>query len=174
MGLSLEIDKFTPCLIRKSTGEIVNTNYSIAGKSELKALNKKGWKFNWRSKDLDNSIVFKLCLEHNDEPQGLIAVTDYPRDKALYINIAESAPHNIGKEKQFEGVGGHLFAIAANESFKRGYNGFLFLDAKNIELVTYYQEKFGATLLGMPHPYRMFIDEENANKLLEIYTLKGE
>lgn len=41
MGLSLEIDKFTPCLLRKSTGEIVNTNYSIAGKNELKALNKK-------------------------------------------------------------------------------------------------------------------------------------
>lgn len=132
MGLTLEIDKFTPCLIRKSTGEIVKTNYSIAGKSELKALNKKGWKFNWRSKDLDNSIVFKLCLEHNDEPQGLIAVTDYPRDKALYINIAESAPHNIGKEKQFEGVGGHLFAIAANESFKRGYNGFLFWMRKTL------------------------------------------
>lgn len=52
MGLSLEIDKFTPCLIRKSTGEIVNTNYSIAGKSKLKALNKKGWKFNWRRMSL--------------------------------------------------------------------------------------------------------------------------
>lgn len=92
----------------------------------------------------------------------------------LFISTLPKAHRIILEKKQFEGVDGHLFAIAANESFKRWYNGFLFWDAKNIELVTYYQEKFGATLLGMPHPYRMFIDEENANKLLEIYTLKGE
>lgn len=174
MGLSLEIDKFTPCLVRKSSGEVVNTKYSIADTNELKFLTKKGWKFNWRSKDLKDSVVYKLCLENDTEIQGLIAVTDYPRDRALYINIAESAPHNFGKDKQFEGVGGHLFAVAVNESVKKGYDGFLFLDAKNMELVSYYQEKFGATLLGMPHPYRMFIDEESAKKLLEIYTLKGE
>ncbi|HAS38581.1 MAG TPA: hypothetical protein DCS04_08335, partial [Ruminococcaceae bacterium] len=84
-----------------------------------------GWKFNWRSKDLKNSTVYKLCLENDDEIQGLIAVTDYPRDRALYINIAESAPQNFGKDKKFEGVGGHLFAIAANESVKKGYDGFL-------------------------------------------------
>lgn len=67
-----------------------------------------------------------------------------------------------------------MFAIAANESVNKGYGGFLFLDAKNIELVQYYHDKFGATLVGMPHPYRMFIDENNARNLLEIYELKGE
>lgn len=175
MGLSIEIDNFTPCLIEKLTGKIINTRYSVIEKSELELISKKGWKFNWLADDLKNTTVYKLTLDNNSNSiQGLVAVTDYPRDKALYINIAESAPHNTGKNKRYEGVGGHLFAIAANESIKRGYGGFLFMDAKNLELVKYYHEKFGATLLGMPHPYRMFIDENNAQKLLNIYTMKGE
>ena len=175
MGLEIEIDSFTPCLIEKSTGNIINTKYSIIEKSELDTLNQNSWKFNWLTEDLKNATVYKLTLDDNSEViQGLVAVTDFPQDKALYVNIAESAPHNIGKNKQYEGVGGHLFAIAANESTKKGYGGFLFMDAKNIELVKYYHEKFGAILLGMPHPYRMFIDEINAQKLLNIYTMEGE
>lgn len=176
MGLSIEIDKFTPCLVEKATGKIVDTQYSVATKNELKAINKQGWNFNWTSDDLRNSTTYKLTLDNDGKNtiQGLIAVTDFPKDKALYINIAESAPHNIGKNKMYEGVGGHLFAIAAKESVNKGYEGFMFLDAKNIDLVKYYHDKFGATLLGMPHPYRMFIDEHNAHKLLKVYTLKGE
>lgn len=174
MGLSIEIDKFTPCLVEKATGKIVDTQYSIATKNELKSINKQGWNFNWTSDDLKNSTTYKLTLDNDKNSiQGLIAVTDFPKDKALYINIAESAPHNIGKNKMYEGVGGHLFAIAAKESVNKGYEGFIFLDAKNIDLVKYYHDKFGATLLGMPHPYRMFINEHNAQKLLKVYTLKG-
>lgn len=174
MGLSIEIDDFTPCLVEKSTGKIVDTKYSIANKSELKSLKQKGWNFNWTADDLKDSDIYKLTLENDDTIQGLVALTDFPRDKAMYINIAESAPHNIGENKKYEGVGGHLFAIAAKESVNRGYDGYLFLDAKNMDLVNYYHEKFGATLLGMPHPYRMYIDEVNANKLLKIYTFKEE
>ena len=174
MGLSIEIDRFTPCLVKTRTGEIVNTIYGAVQKSELKSLKRAGWNFNWSADDLANTDVYKLTLEGDDKIQGLIAITDFPKDKALYINLAESAPHNLGNSKEYDGVGGHLFAIAAKESLDRGYGGFLFLDAKNMDLVQYYQEKFGATLLGMPHPYRMFIDEIHAKKLLDIYTLKGE
>lgn len=174
MGVSIEIDKFTPCLVEKSTGKIVNTSYSIASQSELKELKKQGWKFDWLDDDLDKADVYKLTLENDKTIQGLIAVTDFPRDRALYINLAESAPHNFGKNKKYEGVGGHLFAMAAKESLDRGYGGFLFLDAKNEELVEYYHDKFGAVLLGMPHQYRMFIDERKSQELLKIYTLKGE
>ena len=174
VGISIEVDKFTPCLVEKETGKIINTKYSVADRLELKDLQKQGWKFDWTSNSLYKSVVYKLSLENDNLIQGLIAVTDFPQDKALYVNIAESAPHNLGQTKQYEGVGGHLFAIAANESVNKGYGGFLFLDAKNIELVQYYHDKFGATLVGMPHPYRMFIDENNARKLLEIYELKGE
>ncbi len=174
MGLSLEVDAFTPCLMEKATGKLIDTVYSLATKEDIELVKQKGWNFDWFAEDLEKADVYKLLLENDNEIQGLVAVTDFPRDKALYINLAESAPHNMGLSKKYEGVGGHLFAIAAKVSYDKGYGGFLFLDAKNAELVEYYKTKFGATHLGMPHPYRMFIDEEKAMELLRIYTLKGE
>ena len=91
---------------------------------------------------------------------------------AVYVNIAESAPHNIGRDKRYNGVGGHLFAIAARISYEKGYGGFIFMDAKNVELVKHYSKALGAVLIGRPHPYRMFVDEENAVKLLNKYTFE--
>ena len=174
MELSIEIDRLTPCLIHKATGQTVNTHFEIATKSDLKDLQSKHWNFNWNSSSLKNANIYKLMVEGDSKIQGLIAVTDKPEDYALYIDIAESAPHNIGDNKIYEGVGGHLFAIAAIESVKHGYDGYLFLDAKNVQLVEYYKQKFGATLMGIPHPYRMYIDERSAHKLIQIYTMKGE
>ena len=168
----MEMDKFTPCLENAQTGKLVDTTYSVARKPELSRL--KGWNFDWLGADLKESTVYKLTTTDSDVIQGLIAVEDYPRDKAVYVHIAESAPHNLGKNKEFYGVGGHLFAIAAQHSKDLGYGGFLFMDAKNKELVKHYSKTLGAELLGMPHPYRMFIDERAAEKLLEIYSLKGE
>ena len=138
MELSIEIDRLTPCLIHKATGQTVNTHFEIATKSDLKDLQSKHWNFNWNSSSLKNANIYKLMVEGDSKIQGLIAVTDKPEDYALYIDIAESAPHNIGENKIYEGVGGHLFAIAAIESVKRGYDGYLFLDAKNVQLVEYY------------------------------------
>ncbi len=103
-----------------------------------------------------------------------VAISDYKKDRAIYVDIAESAPHNLGKSKKYNGVGGHLFVIAAKVSVDKGYGGFIFMDAKNKELVSHYQETLGAVFLGRPHPYRMFIDEEQAEKLLKIYTLREE
>lgn len=170
MKMNLLIDRFTPCLENAVTGEIVPTTFGKASKSELKKL--KGWKFNWLDKDLSKAEIYKLCVKGDDMIQGLVAVTEFERDQALYVNIAESAPHNFGNNKEYNGVGGHLFAIAANESKRRGYGGFVFMDAKNIELVEHYREALGAVLLGRPHPYRMFIDEESAEHLLKIYTFE--
>lgn len=168
--MNLVIDKFTPCLEDTETGELVPTSYEKATKKELSDL--KGWSFNWLDKDLKNSEIYKLHIVGDNTIQGLVAVTDYSRDMAVYVNIAESAPHNLGKGKKYSGVGGHLFAIAAKVSYDKGYGGFLFMDAKNTELVEHYRNTLGAVLIGRPHPYRMFVDEENAIKLLNTYTFE--
>ena len=170
--MNLTIDKFTPCLEDTQSGKFVSTYYSLASESELLSL--KGWNFNWLDKSLSNSSIYKLKAENSDEIQGLIALMDLKRNHAVYVNLAESAPCNIGKKKRYNGVGGHLFAIAVQKSFEHGYGGFVFMDAKNLDLVEHYKQTLGAVLLGRPHPYRMIIDEENALKLLQIYTLKGE
>lgn len=174
MGLSIEIDNFTPCLVESSTGNIVNTKYSPADVSELAGLKKQGWNFDWTESHLKNSTVYKLTLENDSAIQGLVAIKDMPNDYAVYLKLAESAPNNIGSNKQYEGVGGHLFAIAAQKSIDSGYGGFIYFEAKNIELVQHYQKAFGARLIGGVHQYRMIIDENAAAILLKKYTLKGE
>ena len=172
MKNDIRIDKFTPCLEERATGKIVDTSYSLASKKELSKL--KGWNFNWTASDLKDAEIYKLTLTDNEEIQGLVAITKFERDKAIYVNIAESAPHNLGRQKRYNGVGGHLFAIAAKKSMDFGYGGFVFMDAKNTDLVKHYQKVLGAALLGMPHQYRMIIDEESAAMLLNNYTLKEE
>jgi len=169
MGVSIEIDEFTPCLVEKSSGRIIDTQYSLATKEDLKL---KGWKFNWNSKNLDNSEVYKLTLKNENDIQGLVALKKFHKDNAIYVQLVESAPHNIGKNKKYDGVGGHLFAISIQKSLEYGYGGFVFMDAKNIDLVKHYSESLGAVHIGGAHPYRMFIDENNAMKVLNLYTLE--
>ena len=80
-----------------------------------------------------------------------------------------------GKNKDFEGVGGHLFAVAVKLSAALGFGGYIYMDAKNMDLVKHYHEKLGAErIYSRIHEYRMEVSEENAHKVLEKYTLEGD
>lgn len=166
--MNIEIDKLTPCLEKVSDGQIVNTKYLQIPPKDLKNL--KGWNFKWSSLPADKFEIYKLFVEGDDRIQGLVAISDVKPDKAVYVKIAESAPHNIGKEKEYLGVGGHLFAIAVKRSFELGYGGFTYMDAKNTHLVMHYSKALGAILIGTPHPYRMIIDETAAANLVKYYN----
>jgi len=122
--MDISIDTFSPCLENSRTGEIVETFFSKADSAELKGLQKRGWKFNWASKQLNNCEIYKLTVKNDKQIQGLVAIQDFPKDRAIYVNIAESAPHNMGKSKQYNGVGGHLFAVAAKRSMELGMTDF--------------------------------------------------
>ncbi len=174
MFVDVEIDQFTPCLLHKASGKIVDTTYAAATKDDLTGLTKKGWLFNWRHSSLKDSEIYKLTVKGDHEIQGLVAVENRPGSHAYHLSLAESAPHNKGEHKQYDGVGGHLFAIAAQKSAEAGYGGFIYFEAKNRELVQHYHEKFGAFLIGRPHEYSMIIDEDAAARLLSAYTLEGE
>lgn len=171
MGIDIQIDELTPCLVEVETGNVLQTAYRQVDRQELKGLKRKGWLFDWTDSDLDGDEIYKLTLSGDEEIQGLIALRYEERSRAVYAHLAESAPHNRGTHKRYKGVGGHLFAVAARKSLDRGYGGYVFLDAKNMELVRHYQKEIGAFLLGMPHPYRMVLDEEAAARLLDKYTL---
>ncbi|MBO6109071.1 MAG: hypothetical protein J6P16_06690 [Eubacterium sp.] len=92
--------------------------------------------------------------------------------EAAYIHWACTAPHNnkheFGKQK-YEGVGGHLFAIAIDRSLQWGFDGTVHGFAANKELVKHYQEKFNAFHLGMLHEYQIVVEAPNARKILEVY-----
>ncbi len=170
--MNLTIDGFTPCLEETATGKIVDISYSPVSQPELKALKK--WKFKWKSLGTDNLKIFKLTVTGDERIQGLIALQNIPSDKAVYVKIAESAPHNIGITKEFKGVGGHLFAIAIHRSIELGYDGFVYMDAKNLRLVSHYAKTLGAVFIGTPHPYSMAIDETTAKRIINFYNFKGE
>ena len=173
MSLDVLIDKLTPCLEEISTGKIYQTTFSIAEIEDLDGLQAKGWNFDWADNELSRYNIYKLQLMDDAVTQGLVAA-EVIRG-AVYIRLAESAPHNLGDNKMFEGVGGHLFAIAIKLSNAMGFNGYVFFDAKNMKLVDHYATKFGASrVMARIHVYRMEIDEVNAQKLLENYTLEGD
>ena len=102
--MNLTIDGFTPCLEEKKKKKIVDTSYSPVSQPELKTLKK--WKFKQKSLGTDNLEIFKLTVTGDERIQGLIALQNIPSDKAVYVKIAESAPHNIGITKEFKGVEG--------------------------------------------------------------------
>ena len=168
--MNIEIDKFTPCLQKTSTGEIVDTSYSSLTVNDLNSLKK--WQFNWKSISTLECEIYKLTVSGDDRIQGVVAIENMERDKAIYVRAAESAPHNMGTDKEYYGVGGHLFAVAVTRSFQLGYDGFTYMDAKNITLVKHYTETLGAFLIGTPHPYRMVIDEAAAGRLISYYNFR--
>ena len=105
--------------------------------------------------------------------QGLIAVSPNDEADSLFINWACTAPHNnihkYGKQK-YTGVGGHLFAIAAELSMRYGYGGWVYGYAMNQEIYDYYINKFGAESLPRTiHPYGIFINGEKTRKIREVY-----
>jgi hypothetical protein len=173
MKIDVLIDKLTPCLTEVATGKIVQTIFSLAAADEIAGLQEKGWNFDWIDSELRLSNIYKLLVEGDDAIQGLISA-EVVRG-AVYIRLAESAPHNLGKTKKYEGVGGHLFAIAIKLSQANGFGGYVFFDAKNMELVEHYSASFGAQLLPTRyHDYRMEILEDRAMEVLEQYTLEGD
>jgi len=114
-----------------------------------------------------------LLIKGDNTVQGLIS-TEIVRG-AVYVHLVESAPHNRGEKKQYEGVGGHLFAIAIKLSVANGFDGYIFFEAKNMELVEHYAFMLGATRIPTRiHDYRMEISEENAQKIIEKYTVEGD
>jgi len=173
MKIDIQIDKLTPCLIEVSTGNVLQTVFSLATTDDISGLAEKGWLFDWTADELHKTNIYKLLIKGDDTIQGLVSA-EVVRG-AVYVHLVESAPHNRGKEKKYEGVGGHLFAIAIKLSIVNGFDGYIFFEAKNMELVKHYSDMLGAQQVPTRlHIYRMDVSEEEAQKIIEEYTLEGD
>ena len=94
--------------------------------------------------------------------------------QAIEVNIVEAAPfnnpHNPNyKEKEYIGVGGHLFALAVKQSYECGFDGVAFFTAKT-NLIDHYKKTLNAIQIG--NTSKMFIDERSAKILYENYFKK--
>lgn len=171
--ITVWIDELTPCLKDNETGQLLDTEVmKVRRKSTLSAYNKRnGWYVNWQ--DLfDENDIYALVIKGTYDIQGLVAVAENNPD-ALYVSWMCTAPHNnplIVETKKYNGVGGHLFAIAMQQSKLRGYDGSIYGFAANADLLEHYQNEFNAEWLGMLHQYHFIIDGIYAEKLQEVYT----
>lgn len=174
--INIEIDELTPCLRDNKTGELVQTEVrKVTDRSELLGCTeKKGWNFPW-SKAPRDAEIYALRVKGSTTIEGLIALKKEPENAAVYLYWGNAAPHNriteANTQKKFNGVGGHLFAIAADISVKEGYGGFIYADAANKDLYELFVNEYGATPIPTHNnPYRFFFDGEATRKILNTYT----
>lgn len=173
--IDIWIDEIVPCLKDTETGSIKETVvFKVESRSFLKHFKaSEGWHINWNEIPKDVEVYVLALKENISEVQGLVGIKNDASAHAAYMHWACSAPwnnkHEFGKQK-YEGVGGHLFAIAADKSRQWGYDGAMHGFAANEELLKHYIDKFGAEYLGMLHQYQFFIDEVAAKKLMEVYS----
>jgi len=156
------IDKLTNSIENTISGDSFRTEISVLTKTDLKKILKKnGWNFNWKEEYNDlTKEVYKLTIVNNPSIiQGLLSVTiesDY-----VYMNLLESAPFNIGKNKLYEGVAGNLVAYACKLSFQKGFDGFVAFTAKT-RLIEHYEKTLGA----YHFKNQRMILETNASRIL--------
>ena len=164
--LDFVIDKLTNSIQNTVSGDSFQTEVSRLTKADLKqTIKKNGWKFNWKD-EFDNNAkeVYKLTIVNNsDIIQGIISISI--KSDHVYMDLIESAPFNLGRNKIYEGVAGNLVAFACKISFQRGFDGFVSFTAKT-KLIEHYENALGAYHFGN---HLMIIETKAASLLVEKY-----
>ena len=166
IALDFIIDRLTDSIQNTISGDSFQTEISRLTKADLKQVTKKnGWQFNWRIELNDNTRdVYKLTIKDNPGIiQGLLSLTI--ESDHIYMDLVESAPFNIGRNKLYEGVAGNLVAYACKISFQNGFDGYLSFTAKT-KLIEHYVKTLDANHFG---GHLMIINTIAANKLIDKY-----
>ena len=166
IALDFIIDRLTNSIQNTISGDSFQTEVSLFTNTDARLITKKGgWQFNWKTELADNSKeVYKLTIVSNPGIiQGLLSLTIRPDH--ILMDLVESAPFNIGRNKLYEGVAGNLVAYACKLSFQYGFDGFVSFTAKT-RLIEHYEKTLGAYHFG---GHRMIIPAISAEKLVEKY-----
>ena len=169
--LDVEIDELVPCLRNLSTGQLVDTEVDEVPRKALKEYTKKdGWGADWSKRPKDEK-VYGVYLKGDIRPQGLVSLR---HDKGgVYVGFMCVAPENnkqFTPSPRYAGIGGHLFALAVEESVRSGSGGAVYGYAANEKLLQHYVKNFGAIFLGIAHQYQFIIDGEASLNLLKTYN----
>lgn len=165
-ALDFIIDRLTNSIQNTISGDSFQTEISLFTGADSKLVTKKsGWQFNWKTELANNSKeVYKLTIVNNPGIiQGLISLTIRPDH--ILMDLVESAPFNLGKNKLYEGVAGNLVAYACKLSFQYGFEGFVSFTAKT-KLIAHYEKTLGAYHFG---GHRMIISTAPAKILVDKY-----
>ena len=85
------------------------------------------------------------------------------------MDLLESAPFNLGRNKIYEGVAGNLVAYVCKISFQHGFDGYVSFTAKT-RLIEHYQKTLNATIFG---GQLMIINTLAASVLVDKYFKNG-
>ncbi len=156
--INIEIDEYTPCLRRKD-GVLVKTTFE-----EIKPKRISEMKFKWNVKSHDDDKLYVLYADGDTRIQGAMFIRKCPDDHSMRVDLVESAKHNR-IDKEYTGVGAHLFAEAIKQSYENGFDGDVTFTSKT-NLKNYYMEKLGAVNII---DNEMLITGEASKKLFERY-----
>jgi hypothetical protein len=164
--VNVKVDVLSESVIEALTGIIYATATFSVDEIYIAGIHKKdGWKFNWK-KECTNPRrqIYRLTLrEETSIVLGLISLEI--KDDHVHVHLVESSPQNIGKGKQYLGIGGNLFAFACKISYDNGFDGNIsFLSKTN--LIEHYSITLGADHLGNG---KMIIRENSALSLINKY-----
>lgn len=164
--LDFVIDKLTNSIQNTITGDSFPTEISRLTLKDLNAITaKKGWNFDWKRELDDNKKdVYKLTIANNTNViQGIVSFS-IEKDH-IFMNLLESAPFNLGKNKMYDGVAGNLVAYVCKVAFQQGFEGFVAFMAKT-KLIEHYVKTLGAYHIS---EHRMIIPTHASKILVEKY-----
>ena len=143
------------------TGKKYNAVARIATLKEI-TQHKEYFVFDFEKLAKDGTI-YKIC-KHGDEDliQGLVAVK--PSKGILDCANMETNKINKAPLSLHSGIGKSIIALCCKISFDLGFEGFICFESKN-RLMKYYMRYGAQNISGL----RMFIDTENARKLVNLY-----
>jgi len=166
-----KLNKITSSLKEQNTGKRFPTEFFPVTKENIKET--EDWNFKWQEQlDHKESETFALYLKNYNEYQGLVTYEIKPKDKSVKVILVERAPHNIGKDGKYKGVGSHLFAIAIKKSYELGFDGYVYFVSKT-NLIDYYINVLGAKVVNYKNR-TMAIAGVSSKKLYETYILGKE
>jgi hypothetical protein len=164
--LDFEVDCLTNSIRNIFSGDSFDTDVIRFTKDDLKQVTKKNkWLFDWKVEfDNNKKEVYKLSIVNNSNViQGLISLSI--EADHIFMNLLESAPFNMGKNKVYEGVAGNLVAYACKKSFQLGFDGCIAFMAKS-KLIEHYEKTLGAERIALQ---KMIINPPQAQILVDKY-----
>ena len=171
--IDIEIDGLHSSVLHRSTAEVLATQVvPYQELTELQRHKAMAWQFDWETESKRRSSeVFALFVNGSELVQGLVCVED--TGDHVFVHLIESAPHNVGEQKLYQGVAGNCFAFACGRSFQLGYNGYIsFIFIAKSNLIDHYTESLGAQQFGSSQ--RMIIDTAAAGKLYSRYATEND
>lgn len=167
--IEVDIDELTPCLRRMKDNKIVDTEVVKISPNKAEF---SDWEFDWMLPETMGYKVYGIKANGDNRIQGMIALKKDQTNYAMHVDVVEAAPFNNPHnkkyvKKEYNGVGGHLFAEAVKQSYNAGYGGAVYFTAKT-NLIEHYQKELGAYVIN-PREGTMFIDEVAAKKLFDRY-----